>query len=446
MYTQKWLIAVTGKKKYYVVALILVQAAVGSVGVFFALLLRNIIDSAVNNNIKSFWTYVTSIVFLVLLQVFMQAIIRFLRELAKSDIENTLKLNLISNILSKNYVDVNSIHTAEWINRITNDAKITSEHYVEIIPDFVETAVRLISALIMIIILDSRFAYILIPSGIIFFILTYSFRRVLQSLHKNIQEQDGKFRIFLQEYIGSLIMIKSFCAETQTITEAQDRMNNHKTARMKRNHFSNICNIGFSGIMNGMYIFAVVYCAHGIITGIVSYGTLTAIMQLIAQIQSPFANISVYIPRYYAMIASAERLMYAERFADELEKKDLASILNFYNNEFVSLNLDNISFQYKQKSDAEFAIKNLSLEIKKGDYLAFTGHSGCGKSTILKLLMCMYPIEHGERFMIASKNKENLTEAWRRLFAYVPQDNTLIKGSIRDIVSFSDEVLLESSS
>ena len=179
MYTQKWLIAVTGKKKYYVVALILVQAAVGSVGVFFALLLRNIIDSAVNNNIKSFWTYVTSIVFLVLLQVFMQAIIRFLRELAKSDIENTLKLNLISNILSKNYVDVNSIHTAEWINRITNDAKITSEHYVEIIPDFVETAVRLISALIMIIILDSRFAYILIPSGIIFFILTTFLYRLI---------------------------------------------------------------------------------------------------------------------------------------------------------------------------------------------------------------------------------------------------------------------------
>lgn len=104
-------------------------------------------------------------------------------------------------------------------------------------------------------------------------------------------------------------------------------------------------------MMNGFYILGVTYCAHGIITGTVTYGTLTAIMQLIAQIQSPFANISVYIPRYYAMTASAERLMYAEKFAGESEKIDINTIIDFYNNEFVSLKLKNVSFTYNSNDN-----------------------------------------------------------------------------------------------
>ena len=431
---EKWLLTVTGRNKYCVALLILLQSVIGAISVLYALLLRNIVDSAVQKDIKSFWYYVASIVSVVFVQVLIHAVIRWLSELSKANIENMLKRNIISNILNKSYAEVSSIHTAEWINRITNDAKLTSEHFVEILPDFTETAVRLISALVMIIILEKWFAYILIPGGLAFFFLTYAFRKILQKLHKNIQEEDGKLRIFLQEYIGSLIMLKSFCAETQTLKKADINMKNHKTVRMKRNHFSNVCNIGFGAMMNGFYILGVTYCAHGIITGTVTYGTLTAIMQLIAQIQSPFANISVYIPRYYAMTASAERLMYAEKFAGESEKIDINTIIDFYNNEFVSLKLKNVSFTYNSNDNC---IQDLSMDINKGDYIAFTGHSGCGKSTVLKLLMCMYELNSGERTILKSNGCEKLTDAWRRLFAYVPQDNALINGTVREIVAFA---------
>ena len=129
-----------------------------------------------------------------------------MKELSKASVENILKHNLISNIFQKNYACVSNIHTAEWINRLTNDAKIAAEHFGEVLPDFIETLVRLFSALVMIIVLEQWFAYIFIPGAFAFFFLTYAFRKVLQSLHKKIQEEDGKLRIFLQEHISSLMM------------------------------------------------------------------------------------------------------------------------------------------------------------------------------------------------------------------------------------------------
>ena len=214
---------------------------------------------------------------------------------------------------------MSAIHTAEWLNRLTSDTAIVASGYVEILPGLCETFVKLFSALAMIIFMDKRLAYILIPSGIIFIMFTFLFRKIFRQLHKNIQERDGLLKIFLQERLGSLIIIKSFGAEYQTELKAAEKMMSHKNARMRRNYFSNFCNAGFSFAMHGIYLLSVIYCANGIMTGTVSYGTLTAIMQLIGQIQAPFANMSGYLPKFYAMTASAERLMEVEKFSDELE-------------------------------------------------------------------------------------------------------------------------------
>ena len=75
----------------------------------------------------------------------------------------------------------------------------------------------------------------------------------------------------------------------------------------------------------------------------------------------------------------------------------------------------------------------------KGEYVVFTGPSGCGKSTILKLLMCLYPLDSGQRFLSTKTGNQPLTPAWKSLFAYVPQGNQLLSGSIRSIVAFGDE-------
>ena len=435
--TVAWLWRVTGRKKGYIFALTVIQGIAGIIGVVYALLFRTIVDSAVGKDAASFRHHVFLIIGLVLVQLGISAVIRWLHELAKADIENTFKRRLLDSILGKEYASVSATHTAEWLNRLTSDTTVVASGAVEILPGLFGMVVRLISALVMIIALDRWFAYILIPGGLLLIVLTYGFRGVLKKLHKNIQESDGRLRVFLQERISSLMVIKAFAAEKQTSAGAAEAMESHKKARLRRNRFSNVANIGFGAAMQGMYLIGVVYCAHGIMTGRVTYGTLTAVMQLIGQVQGPFANISSYLPRWYAMTASAERLMEVEEYDDDMQAADGETMRRYYTRDYRVLGLRNASFTYQPAGNEEMPVvlNGLNLEIRKGETVAFTGHSGCGKSTVLKLLMCMYPLSSGERYI----DDQPLTAYYRRLFAYVPQGNALMNGTIRDVVCFAQK-------
>lgn len=446
--TLKWLWKITGFKKIYIAVLIFIQAVLGINSAIYAVLLKNIIDSAMAESFSDFKLYVLEIILLVAFNLILRAFVRLLEEYSRSTFENILKERLFSCLLKKNYASVTSIHSGEWINRLTNDTVVTSNAIVEIFPGIVGMTVKLFAALIMILKLEPRFAYILFPCGALLIFFTYAFRKKLKRLHKKIQEKDGNLRTFLQERLGSLIIVRTFSAEKQTEKDSLEKMQEHKNARMKRNHFSNFCNIGFGMAINGMYILGIIYCGYGILIGTVSYGTLMAVAQLIAQIQSPFANITGYLPKFYAMTASAERLMESENFEDYHKKNiiEKSRIQSFYKNDFKGISFENVDFTYtppvcnnNSKKNMPVVLKNINIEIKKGEYIALTGHSGCGKSTFLKLLMCLYPVDSGEKFLLTNNGKIRLTSEWCRLFAYVPQGNQLMSGTIREIIAFSDK-------
>lgn len=459
---QKWLYTVPGRKKWYIVCLTLIEMLLGGSGVLYALFMKGLVDAAVKGDGTGFWRSLAMIVTLASAQLALRAVDRWLTELSKSSIENAFKGRLTKTLLEKDFLRVSAVHSGEWMNRLTNDTVVVSNGYVDILPGLFGMAVKLISALVMIIVIEPKFAAILIPGGLILAFTTVLFRKVMKRLHKNVQESDGKVRIFLQERIASLFMLRSFAAETQTRAGAEEKMRFHKAQRMRRNRFSNVCNIGFGAAMTVMYLLGVAWGGYGILIGTVSFGTLTAIMQLLSQIQTPMANITGFLPRYYAMLASAERLMEAESFeSDDTEAKPLSDANRFYESEMTAIGFKNVDFTYYpvtenalsvEKNDMPVVLRNLSLEIKKGEYAAFTGTSGCGKSTALKLLMCVMHPDAGSRYYTDRQgNSEELTSAYRRLFAYVPQGNYLMSGTIREIVSFaepeaaSDEKRLQSA-
>ncbi|QTE70012.1 ABC transporter ATP-binding protein [Clostridiales bacterium FE2011] len=434
-HTVAWLWRTPGRKKGYVAALTAVQVLTGFLNVGFALLLRNVINSAVSRDQESFRYYALLLLILTAGSLLLHMVNRWLTELSKAQLENLFKQRLTAAILRKEYAAVSAVHSGEWMNRLTNDTRIVAENYTELIPGLSGMGVRLVAAVTMLIVLDRHFAAILLPGGAGMIALSVLLRGVLKRLHTRMQESDGKLRIFLQECIGNLMIVKSYAAEEHAEQEAANRMHTHLRDRMRKNNLANLGTSGVAVAINAMYVYGIIYCARGIMSGSISYGTLTAVMQLIAQIQGPITSISGYLPRWFAMLASAERLMEAEQLEDEQteERMTPAQIRDFYDSRFQALRLRDVCFTYAGE-DRQEILKDLSLEIRKGETVAFCGHSGCGKSTVLKLLLGMYPPDSGE----ITVDGQPLTAAWRGLFAYVPQGNALLHGTIRDIVSFAD--------
>ena len=434
-HTVVWLWRTPGRKKGYIAALTAVQVLTGFLSVGFALLTRSVVNSAVSGDGAAFRHYALLLLILTAGSLLLHMVNRWLTELSKAQLENLFKQRLTAAILRKEYAAVSAVHSGEWMNRLTNDTRIVAENYTELIPGLSGMGVRLVAAVTMLIVLDRHFAAILLPGGAAMIALSVLLRGVLKRLHTRMQESDGKLRIFLQECIGNLMIVKSYAAEEHAEQEAANRMRTHLRDRMRKNNLANLGTSGVAVAINAMYVYGIIYCARGIMTGSVSYGTLTAVMQLIAQIQGPITSISGYLPRWFAMLASAERLMEAEQLEDEQteERMTPAQIQDFYDSRFRALRLRDVCFTYAGE-DRQEILKDLSLEIRKGETVAFCGHSGCGKSTVLKLLLGMYPPDSGEITM----DGQPLTAAWRGLFAYVPQGNALLHGTIRDIVSFAD--------
>ena len=439
-----WLWRAAGKYKVCIAVLLLLEVVFGLCSVYLALLFRGLVDNAVAGNLYNFLKVAVQLAALLLAEMFLGAFDSFMTEWTHTTLSNQLKLYVFSNILHKDYATITATHSGEWVNRLTSDTGVVSGGIIDILPSLAGMLTRLAGALVVLFLLEPMFFYILIPVGFLIIFATASLRKILKRMHKKIQEAKGKVLAFFQERLESLMIIRVFSMEEQTYREASIKLEGYKHERLKRNHFSNFCNFGFGAIANGGYLFSAVYCGYGILQGTISYGTFTAILQLVGQVQSPLAGITGIVPQYYAMIASAERLIEVENYTNDENERHIPAdeISRFYREEFQGIEIQNASFSYPSSEEKMAVINHFDLEIRKGECIAFTGHSGCGKSTLLKLLMCLYPLNAGKILIQASKDGDAfeypMTAAWRGLFAYVPQGNQLMSGTIREIVAFGD--------
>ena len=444
--TLRWLIAGAKGKKRYVAILIVISAVMGALNVLSALLLAGIIDSAVNGNWESFRLYCILEITKVVVQISLSILLHFLEEYTKASLENGLKKRLFSKLLTGDYATVMAVHSGEWLTRLTSDTVVAAGGMTSILPGLVGTIVRLVLSLSLMVAIAPLFGAGLVVGGGFVVLFTWCLRRVLKRLHKQVQAADSSLRVFLTERLGSMMILRAFEQEETAVKQGEALMGAHKAARMKRNNVTNVFHSGFGFVINCVYVFGAVFCGYGILIGTMSYGSFTAILQLVAKVQGPIGNISGYFPQYASMLASAERLMEAEAHEPEAKQAAVEDMDHYYHHSFRGIGLRNAGFTYLAVGDPEggkesrpTVLKGLDMEIEKGQYVAFCGPSGCGKSTVLKLLMSMYSLDEGQRYLLDSEGERALDAGWRGLFAYVPQGNQLMSGSIRDVVTFADE-------
>ena len=429
---------VAGKKKFYILILLFVQVALGISSVWFALLLKNLVNFAVAKQKMGFYIEAGHVILLILSQIALRALQRYMEEKCRSDLENAFKERMFSTLFKKDYGQVAGVHSAIWMNELTSDTVVVANAMTQIFPNLAGMVVKLVAAACAILYLEPRFGYLIVPGGILLVLFSYVFRRQMKIFHKRVQEKDGDLRVLLQDYLGSMAIVKAFAMVSNVVDDVSAAAKDHQKARMNKNNFSNFCNTGFSLIMNGVYVIGIVYCANGILIGTMSYGTLMAIMQLIGQIQLPMANVTSFIPRFYSMLASAERLMEAECLDDHasnhiVEKEE---VHRFYDQDFEQVALQDVTFSYPK--DDFNVLEGYNFCIHKKEYIAFTGHSGCGKSTVLKMMLGLYQPKQGSCCVYDHALNAYDVCDYQRLFAYVPQGNYLMSGTIRSIVAFAD--------
>jgi ATP-binding cassette subfamily B protein len=256
-------------------------------------------------------------------------------------------------------------------------------------------------------------------------------RNKLKTLHKQAQKTDGSTRSFMQECIENLLAIKVFSANENVSEKSGKLQRENFRIKMKRRNYSVFGHATYNMIFSAGYIFALIFGVFKIVGGSLDYGSLLAILQLVNNVQVPFASLSNIVPKYFAMTASAERLIEIEDVKEEQKKKPIDKVKVY--DDMQSVVFDGVSFTY----DRNEVLSKTSLEIKKGDFVAITGISGIGKSTLMKLLLGVYQPLDGKIYLKGKFGEIDIDNSTRSLFSFVPQGNLIFSGSIRDNLLFT---------
>lgn len=433
--TWKWIFTVCKNERFKVYTLIFTNVVGAALTIVYANFSKNIINAAtVDKSWQKVLYYAICYLILILVQMALNLIGRSATERCKGKLEWRLKQYMLNVIMKKDYAAVSAYHTGELQNRMFNDVAIISDGFTSILPNFLFFVVKLLCAFAYLIVIDKIFALVFFVGGLLVFLSTMAFRGTLKRLHKEVQSTEGKTRSFIQEAVTSLLVVKAFAVENKISNTADELQDVNYKAKMKRRFFGIAANAGITFVFNLGYVFALAFGGWRLLNGI-DYGTVTAMLQLVNQIQSPFASLSGVLPKYFAVLASAERLIEIEKLPDEQEDNNKDICVSGVYDCLKSVNFENISFRY----DRDIILNNTSLTVNKGDFIAIMGISGIGKSTLLKLLLGVFKVESGEIYLSTDNEKIPVDYHTRKLFSYVPQGNFILSGTIMENLKFINE-------
>ncbi len=394
--------------------------------VFFALGSRDVIDCAVAGDLDAFYRACGVQAGIILGILLCLVLLRHLRDRLGADLERDWKKRLLHGLLHGEYAAVSQYHSAELLNRLNNDVARVNDGVLAIVPDCAGMVTRLLAAVLVLGTMDGRFTLVIALAGLVLIGATGFMRRRLKDLNKQVSAHDGRVSGFLQETMEKLLMVQAMDVSQEVESRMAVLLDDRYSIQRKRKNVSLVTNTGINVMYYGAGFLALCWCAGRMLRGEMSFGSMTAVIQLVNQLQTPFVNLSGVFPQYIAMLASAERLMELDRIQGE-PQADGRDPRELYG-EMEDLGARGLTFSY----DRDKILENASFALPKGAFAVITGPSGVGKSTLLKLLLGIFRPEQGALYLKTGTGEVTLDRSTRRLFAYVPQGNLLLSGTLRE--------------
>ena len=394
------------------------------------LVTKGLVDAAVSSQQDLLWKNGFMLLGLVLVQLGLGFILSLVRIKASSKLQRHLQGTLIQDILTKEYAALKGYHSGELVNRVFSDAGVIRSGALGILPGIISTLVSFIGAAAILIALDWRFVLLLAFAGVIGSVIVLLFRKPMKERHMRMQKAEDKLHASIQETLENIRLIKASLSEKRIFRQIDNRQEIMEKEQVRQGKFHAVMNNSMGLMFTFSWLFCMLWGCAAIFRGEMTYGSLAAMIQLIGRVQGPIANVVGIAGEIYRVIASAERLMEVT----DLPSEGMGELLT----DFDEINIDHVTFRYEDGTDD--VLREISGTIRKGDFVALTGTSGGGKTSLFQLLLGIYSPNSGKVAFRKGSEETIACRESRALFAYVPQGNTLFSGTLREnLIMFTDE-------
>lgn len=342
--------------------------------------------------------------------------------------QNRMQQRMLDRILRSRWHGKEHFHSGDVLNRLEFDVANVVDFLTQTIPNTLSVFAMFVGAFCYLFAMDAVLALITVAIIPVFVGLSKLYVNRMRKLTKDVRAEDSRVQSTLQETIQHRMLIKTLESETMMVNRLEQTQGVLRHKVVKRTVFSvfsnTILNVGFAlG-----YLVAFLWAAVRMSANSLSFGGMTAFLQLVNRIQSPARSLTRLVPAFVSVFTAAERLMELEETPLDEQGEPMALDAP------CGIRLRHVSYAYE---DGEDVLRDLSFDFKPGTCTAVLGETGAGKTTLIRLILGLVKPKDGKAEIYSGvysnvTNTVPLSPLTRCNLAYVPQGNTLLSGTVRD--------------
>lgn len=422
--TISWLYSVAQGQRTRILAGCLIGVCEVACSLAFVWASKQVIDVATGTVDGNLWTSGVIAILFIAGQLAFSALDMWLSGCMPVDVGNRLRRRLFGHLLRSRWKELEQYHTGDVLNRVNRDVDEVVRLLTVTVPAVFVTIVQFVASFVYFCQLDSSLAWVLILVIPAFLLVSKLYVRRMREYNRNIRASDSRIQSVIQESIQHHVIIKTLERAKTRLTMLDSLQVGLRKQVVNRTRLSLFSRMMMSIGFNSGYLLVFLWGAVRLSRGDMSFGTMTAFLQLVGRVQRPAFDLTSFLPSFITSYTAAERLMELESL--HIEDEGEAVLMKGT----TGLSFRNVSFSYAE--DGKEVLSNLNVTFPAGSTTAVLGETGAGKTTLIRLILSLIPATEGEIVLTDDTNEVPISPRTRINFVYVPQGNTLFSGTIRD--------------